>query len=218
MLPSDIAGMAVVSGLDVVALTDHNSCKNCPAFVKIAEQAGLTALPGMELTTAEEVHVLCLFEKIDDALRFGDYVAARLPFFPNDESIFGRQTVVDENDEIIGTEPCLLINATSIGFSQAHDIVEEHNGVMIPAHIDKSSTSLLSNLGFIPPDSRFTCAEVRHMGFLGELSEKHPYLKGCNIINNSDAHSLEQIHEAVNFIEAESKSARDILMALKKKG
>jgi PHP family Zn ribbon phosphoesterase len=122
---------------------------------------------------------------------------------------------VDENDEITGRIPDLLINATSVSFTRLYELVTGYNGVMIPAHIDKSTTSLLSNLGFIPPDSRFTCAEVKHIGFLPKLSEEHPYLKNCVIISNSDAHLLEQIHEPVNFIEADSKEPADIIKALK---
>jgi len=214
MLPSSIAGMAVVAGLDVIAVTDHNSCKNCPAVLKAALAYGIAAIPGMELTTAEEAHVLCLFENLEDALAFDEYVSSRLPPFPNNADIFGKQQIVNEEDEIIGEVPNLLIGATEISFGEVYPLVTRYNGIMIPAHIDKSSTSLLSNLGFIPPDSQFTCAEIKHVGFLERTVSQHEYLKKCRIIHNSDAHYLEQINEPVNFIEAASNNIADILRAL----
>ena len=145
MTPGNIAGMAVVNGLDMVALTDHNTCKNCPAFLKIANDYGLLALPGMELTTQEEVHVLCLFAKLADAMDFDAYVEERMIPFPNNEEIFGRQIIRDEQDEICGSLPNLLINATSIGFDDVYDAVTQFHGIMIPAHLDKTTTSLLSD-------------------------------------------------------------------------
>ncbi len=215
MLPSNIVGMAALKQLDVIAVTDHNACGNCPAVMKLAEAYGVTAIPGMELTTEEEVHVLCLFPKLDNAMAFGEHVReCMITKFPNNEEIFGRQLIMNEDDEIIGKEPYLLINATTISFDMVYDHVTEYGGIMIPAHVDKSSTSVLSNLGFIPPDSKFTCAEVKHLGFLDKLREEHGYLKECNIIHDSDAHYLEHIHEPEYFIEAESKSIPDILKAL----
>ena len=214
MLPSNIVGMAALKGLDVIAVTDHNACGNCPAVMKLAEAYGVTAIPGMELTTEEEVHVVCLFPELDRAMSFGEHVRENMMPLANDEDTFGRQIIVNEDDEIIGKEPYLLINATMISFDKVYDEVTKYGGIMIPAHIDKSSTSLLSNLGFIPPDSRFTCAEVKHLGFLDKLKSDHAYLNGCKIIHDSDAHYLEDIHEPEYFIEAESKDLRDILTAL----
>ena len=91
MLPSNIVGMAALKGLDVIAITDHNSCKNCPAVIKLAEAYGVIAIPGMEICTSEEVHVLCLFSTLEKAMAFDEYVHVRIPPFPNDEIIFGKQ-------------------------------------------------------------------------------------------------------------------------------
>lgn len=214
MTPGNIVGMAVIKQLDVIALTDHNSCKNCPAFLKIANEYGITAIPGMELCTSEEVHVVCLFPSIEEAMIFDKYVDSQLIPFPNDEDVFGKQEICNELDEVIGKEPNLLINATNISFDQVYGLMEEYHGVMFPAHIDKSSNSLLSNLGFIPPDSKFTCAELKDLSKLHELRKSNPYLNQCNIITNSDAHYLVHINEPVNYIYAESNEISDILKAL----
>ena len=156
MTPANIVGMAALKELDLIAVTDHNSCKNCPAVLTLAEAYGLTALPGMELTTSEEVHVVCLFADLQDALAFDEYVYRHMIPFPNNEKIFGKQQIMDVDENVIGTIPNLLINATDISFDDVYELVQTYNGIMIPAHIDKNANSLLANLGFIPPDSRFT--------------------------------------------------------------
>ena len=185
--------------------------------MKLAEAYGVTAIPGMELTTAEEVHVVCLFPTLEKALEFSEYVYSKLLPFPNDETVFGKQQIVDEDDNVVGKVENLLINATDIYFYELYDLLKEYDGLMIPAHVDKSANSLLSNLGFIPPDSRFKTAEIKHIGFMEDILEKNPYLKGCVIISDSDAHYLENINEPINFIEAESKSIADVFKALRGK-
>lgn len=217
MLPSNIVGMAAVKELDVIALTDHNSCKNCPAAMKLAEAYGVLALPGMELTTSEEVHVVCLFPELSQAMAFDEYVYSRLIPFPNNPEVFGKQQIMDEDDREIGIEPNLLINASTIDFDEVYPLVTKYGGIMIPAHLDKKTTSLISNLGFIPPDSQFVCAEVKHTTMIEPLLSQHEYLQGCHIVSNSDAHYLEHIHEPVHFIECEEKSAAAVIAALQKK-
>ena len=214
MTPDNIAGMAVVNGLDLIALTDHNSCKNCPALMKIAADYGILALPGMELTTQEEAHVVCLFASLSDAMDFDAYVEQQLMPFPNNEEIFGRQIIRDETDEICGSVENLLINATSIGFDQVYDTVTRFHGIMIPAHLDKSTTSLLSNLGFIPDSSRFSCFELKNMSNLHRLRKEHPYLNRCNVISNSDAHYLEDIRDPGYSLLAEDRTPQAVLAAL----
>ena len=174
MTPANIAGMAAVKGLDVIALTDHNSCKNCPAILKHGEEYGITVIPGMELTTAEEVHVVCLFPALDDAMAFDGYVYERLLPIKNREDIFGKQQIMDADDQVTGNVERLLIGATDISFDQVFGLVEAYRGIAYPAHIDKSTTSLLSNLGFVPPDSSFTCAEISTFDHLHQIQKEHP--------------------------------------------
>ena len=215
MTPGNIAGMAMVNGLDVAALTDHNTARNCPAFLKWAERYGLVGIPGMELCTAEEVHVVCLFARLEDALSFDKYVYARLLPVENRPEIFGEQVLMDQEDRPAGTEPRLLISATSIPFDQVYGLVEEYRGLMIPAHLDKNTTSLLSNLGFVPPGSRFTCAEVQNLSRLHRLRAEHPYLEGCRIISSSDAHRLEDIRNSDGpTLLAEDRTPEAVLAAL----
>ncbi|MFR8318592.1 MAG: PHP domain-containing protein [Catenibacillus sp.] len=214
MTPCNIAGMAALIGLDVIAVTDHNTCKNCPAVMDAASQYPVTVIPGMELCTIEEVHVLCLFKQLDAAMAFDDYVYKHLIKIKNRPDIFGFQQIYNSEDAIAGEEPYLLINATDISFDNVWQLTADYGGIMIPAHVDKDSTSLLSNLGLIPQDSRFRCAEIKNRDALLALQKKHPYLEQCHLIFDSDAHRLEQIHEATQFIHCKSRSASDILAAL----
>ncbi len=214
MTPANLVGMASILGLDVIALTDHNSCKNCPAALKHGEDYGVIVIPGMELTTSEEVHVVCLFPTLDDALKFDAYIYDHILPIQNKEEIFGKQQIMNEEDEEIGRVDRLLISATDVSFSDAFPLVESYNGIAFPAHIDKTSTSLLSNLGFVPPDSTFTCAELHDMSHLHQIQKDHPYFLGCNIVCDSDAHYLQHMREAKYQVYPESKSIPDILKYL----
>ena len=114
MTPNNIAGMAALAGVNIVALTDHNSSRNCPAFFAAAKKNGIIPVAGMELTTAEDIHVVCLFEELENALRFNDEVDSKRIRIPNRIDIFGDQLLMDENDQVIGTEADFLSNATQI--------------------------------------------------------------------------------------------------------
>ena len=216
MTPANIVGMAAVKGLDVIALTDHNSCRNCPAAIYHGEKYGVTVIPGMDLTTQEEVHMICLFPTLDDALRFDALIYEKLLPFPNREDIFGKQQITDERDEVTGTVKNLLINATSISFDDVFPLVGSFQGIAYPAHVDKASTSLLSNLGFVPPGSTFTCAEFHDFKNLHRIRREHPYFENCNVICCSDAHYLQDIHEPEYQLYARSGEIYDILEALTK--
>lgn len=217
MTPANIVGMAAIKGLDVIALTDHNSCKNCPAAIFHGQNYNVTVIPGMELCTAEEVHVICLFETLDQALAFDQYVYEHLLPIRNKEEIFGKQQIMNEKDEVIGTVENLLINATDIPFDDVVPLTASYGGIAYPAHVDKTSTSLLSNLGFVPPDSTFTCAEVHDLKNLHRIQREHPYFLNCNIVSSSDAHYLEDIREPEYQLFAESREIADILKAVQTK-
>ena len=128
MTPNNILNMALLKELDLIALTDHNSSKNCPALLRAAEGSGLTVLPGMELTTAEEVHVVCLFPALENAMDFDGYVHERLPDIDNVPEIFGPQQILDWRDEPAGLEQKLLINATTIEISDLPALVRGYGG------------------------------------------------------------------------------------------
>lgn len=203
MTPNNLVNMAALKELDMIALTDHNTCGNCPAVMKAAARAGIQVIPGMELTTAEEVHVVCLFPALENALAFDEYVYPRLMDVKNEPRIFGEQLILDENDEPVGSLEKLLVNATAIGIEKTPALVESFGGICFPAHIDRQSYSVLSNLGYIPPECGFTAVEVyRPDAFFaaghGELKESY-----C-ILTSSDAHRLEDMAERERCIHLET--------------
>ena len=164
--------MAKLSGLDIVALTDHNSVKNCPAFFEAAARYELIPIAGMELTTSEEIHVICLFEMLDDALRFGEEIDRRRLPVKNRPDIFGEQLIMDGEDNLIGKEENLLSVATDISVEELPALVHEYGGICYPAHIDRESGGIIAILGTLPDDLGFGTVEFRDSANAKEYSER----------------------------------------------
>ena len=213
MTPADLAGMCAVMGYDVVALTDHNTVGNCPAFCRAAEHYGILALPGMELTCAEEVHVVCLFPDLERAEAFGAYVYAHMPPTPNRPEYFGRQLRMDEEDNVLGEESVLLLSATDIPVCGVSALVEQYGGVAYPAHIDRDSFSLISNLGLWMPEAGFSMAELSQNcppGFT-----ERPDLAGVRFVTGCDAHYMHQIPDPTQTISLPECTVENVLKILK---
>ena len=201
MTPNNIAGMAALAGLNIVALTDHNSSRNCPAFFAAAKKNGIIPVAGMELTTAEDIHVVCLFEKLDDALRFHDEVDRRRIRIKNRTDIFGEQLLMDAEDHVVGTEEDFLSNATEIPIEEVPALVKQFNGLCFPAHIDREANGIIATLGTFPENSGFSCAELHDPEKEAEFREKYPTLGGMRIVSGSDAHYLWDIRDKTVFAD-----------------
>ena len=195
MTVNNIVNMAVLKNLDVIALTDHNSSRNCPAFMKAAAEAGIRAIPGMEINTSEEIHAVCLFPSLEQAMDFDAYVFSTLPPVKNKPEIFGDQIIVDEDDQPTGSIDKLLITASGISFSELPDLISSYGGIFFPAHVDRSANSLLTIMGGVPEDVDFPFFEFYHVGLYEEYMEKYPVLKEKPWLHNSDAHYLWDIAE-----------------------
>ena len=189
MTPCNMAGMAHLNELDLVALTDHNTVDNCPAFFAACGEYGIVPVAGMELTTAEDIHLLCLFETLSDALAFGGAVKEHRMKIKNRIEIFGEQPILNERDERIGEDPYFLPAATDLDLVAADALVKAHNGVCWPAHIDRDANGLLAVLGFFPPEPVFRIAELREAKNRALASDR-------SIVVCSDAHRLWEIGEA----------------------
>lgn len=217
MTPNNIVNMSVLKGLDVIAVTDHNSCANVRAVVKCAEQTKLLVIPGMELETSEEIHVVCLFPDVQSSEYMQKLVYSKLPAIKNQEKIFGEQLVLNENDELTGREDRLLLSSTSISINEVFQIVNDDlKGLAIPSHIDRSSNSVLASFGMMPEDINIACVEIKDKNTLDVLLQKHPTLKGMNKVYSSDAHYLWDIHERENFLKVEALSIPCIFDTLRK--
>ena len=198
--PNNLAGMASLNHIDIMALTDHNSARNCPAFFAAAKRYGIIPVPGMELTTAEDIHVVCLFPELEDALRFNDLVDTRRVRYPNNKEIFGDQLILDEEDEVIGEEPDFLTNATTISYEEVPDLVEQFHGVSYPAHIDRQANSVIAVLGTLPEFPDYPAAELHFMknreSYIREF-----HLENKRVIISSDAHWLGDLREENDSME-----------------
>ena len=215
MTPNNIVGMSKLLKLDVIALTDHNSVLNCEAVMKLGAENGLYVIPGMELTTMEEIHVVCLFPTFEKALLWNDYVKEHQMQFPNRVDIYGRQVIMNELDEEIGEVDNLLILATDISVMNVKELVKNFDGVCYPAHINRDSMSIISSLGDIPPECDFKTAEVSSSGNIDELKAKYPILNDMLIVRDSDAHYLENMKDAENYFELETLTIDAVLNKLK---
>lgn len=215
MTPSNVARMAALAGYELIAFADHNSTGNCRSLSKAAAEAGILAVPAMELTTSEEVHILCLLPDLEAADAFGAYVLERLPRVANRSEFFGEQLRMDEDDGIIGREEILLANATSIGVGELPGLLDSYGGIAIPAHIDRNSFSILSNLGFLDRSLGFPAVEITAMCDPTSLAAAHPELKGLPFLVNSDAHDLSAIPDPSRRIVLGERSAKGLLRALR---
>lgn len=205
MTPNNIAGMAALNGLNIVALTDHNSCKNCPAFFEACKKHGLIAIAGMELSSAEDIHFVCLFPELDQAMAFDKEIEGHLPDIKNRADIFGNQLILDGDDEQLGTEDKLLITATDLWAADAIALARSFGAHVRPAHIDRTSNGIISILGDIPKEYGFNFVEFNDKENIKSLFRDYPSLKGCSTIVSSDAHHLWDINEAENFFEIDDE-------------
>lgn len=183
--PTRIAERAAERGITVMALTDHNSARNCPAFETACRRSGIQPLFGTETTTREEVHILSLFRTVDEALSWGAWVYERLPDFHHDPEKFGDQVVVDVDEVIIDFEPRYLIPAIDATIEEIAAETVARGGLIIPAHIDRSANSVSSQLGFLP-DVRFSALEITRRPVPIDTA-------GHTLICDSDAHYLDDI-------------------------
>lgn len=205
MTPNNIVGMAQIKGLDAIAISDHNTTGNARAAMEVAKEYGMTVIPGMEVETEEEVHILTLYPSIEAAEYAGEEVYKKLPMIPNRPDIFGEQCFMDADDNITGYEEKLLLTATTLSINSLYDLVKTAGGIFIPAHVDRDSYSVLTNLGFIPDDIDIKYIELsKRVEYIKGYLESRPELGKYKIFRDSDAHYLEDISERLNCLDIDS--------------
>lgn len=214
MTPNNIINMAILKGLDIIAVTDHNSCANLPALTDVAKKSGILLIPGMEVQTKEEVHIICLFKRFEGAMRFSEIVYNSLPNIINDEKVFGRQLVFDSSDNIIDTIDKMLLSSTILSVNDVFTLVRGLEGVCIPAHVDRTGFSIITNLGFIPPELKVKTIEISKKNSPEAVFKKHPFLKKYKYIVSSDAHYLWDISERQSFLNLEYLNMTELFSLL----
>lgn len=214
MTPCNIAGMAHLKGLDVISICDHNTMGNLEAVWHAAETYNLAVLPGIELTTREEAHMLGYFNCLESALKFASKISAILPSVPNNPRFFGKQTLMNKDDEETGEEKRLLISALPLSFEECAYLICEYGGLCVPAHINRGSNGVINTLGFLPEGLPYAALEM------GAQGQKTP-LKECFTplpkLYSSDAHYLQNIAEKQFCLNACQKSAEAVFDSIKNK-
>ena len=197
--PNNIAGMATLCGLNIVALTDHNSAKNCPAFFTACKRYGLIPIAGMELTTSEDIHIICLFEDINDALGFDKWLDDYRTPIKNRVEVYGQQMVLDGEDNLLEVVDNLLSNATTVSVDDVPSAVSKFNGICYPAHIDRQANGIIATLGTLPEIKGMApCVEFHSSEKIADYKQKYG-LDGKKIIVSSDTHYLTDMRDENSY-------------------
>jgi PHP family Zn ribbon phosphoesterase len=213
MIPPLIVQTAIERGINLLAITDHNASANIEAVQKAAHGTGLIVLPGMELQTREEVHLLCLFDTLEQSAAWQTIVDGRLPPLENDIEHFGEQFVVDETGEFIRRETRLLLTSVALSLEDAIERVSAIGGLAIPAHVNRPAFGLIANLGFVPVDVKIEALEIsRHLNVVDAV-KKFPQIKGYPLVQGGDAHRLDEFLGA-NVFQIEAPTITELKMAL----
>ena len=213
--PRRIVERALEAGLDIVALTDHNTAENVAATVRAARGTRLTVLPGMEIASAEEVHVLGLFETVDDILPVQDEVLRGLPDVPAGAAFIRDQVIVDAEDVVTGFSPRFLMAATRLDVRAVVELIRRRGGLAIAAHIDRPSFSVVSQLGFVPPDLEFDALEVSPLMTFAEARAGILSASRLPVVRFSDAHRPEEIGRASTEFRLAAPRLAEIRKALR---
>ena len=211
MTPNNIVNMALLKGLDIIAITDHNSARNLEAVIEAGIRQGLLVIPGMELCTAEEIHLVCLFPELKRALSFEKSVYDNLHPIENREDIFGTQIIMDYQDNEIGKETRLLSGASRMDTGTAIKAVRNLDGVVIPAHIDRQSYSMLNTLGAIPSEYDLKYLELSKNCLFDAFLNENSSLSSYQYLRTSDAHFLGDILEQEVSFDLKEKTIESVL-------
>ncbi len=192
MTPAEIVKTAAEKGIEVLALTDHNSAENAAVFKHYCEKHNLKFIPAMETDSKEEIHILCYFPDMKSLFDWQEIIYTKLPEQENDEDFFGPQIKCDYNDDYQSKVKKLLAGAVELSLEQCINQVKNLGGVVVPSHLDRKH-SIISQLGFIPPELDLVTAEISKNTNPASILKKFPYLKKLQFMQNSDSHYLKEI-------------------------
>jgi PHP family Zn ribbon phosphoesterase len=212
MSPKGILAAAKKKGIDILGICDHNSSENSLAIMKAAKKMHIHILPGMEVTSEEEVHVLALFDDIGNALKLQEQVYQNLPG-KNDEETFGMQVIVNEKEEVLGFSDKLLIGATTIPIDEVLRLIHNFEGLAIASHINREAFSIISQLGFVPDNLGLDALEISPSITIEEAKQRFPY--NYPITCSSDAHYPDDIGKSFTSFLLQGGTVTEIKKALK---
>jgi PHP family Zn ribbon phosphoesterase len=215
MTPRAIVGKAASLGINIIAVCDHNSAENVEVTRDLAREKGISVIPGMEISSSEEVHVLGLFRDLEDALKMQAVVYDNLQPGENDEDRFGMQVVVNEIDEVMGFNRRLLIGATVLSVDRIVGLIHEFGGIAIASHIDREGFGIIGQLGFIPPEIEFDALEISPRISIDEALQTFSGYRHIPWVTSSDAHCLEDIGKRTTGLLLHHSTFEELRLALK---
>lgn len=215
MTPANIVEKAASLGINIIAISDHNSAENVPPAVNLAQKKGITVIAGMEITSAEEVHILGLFGRIEDSMKMQSIVYESLQPGENDEDAFGMQVVVNEEDEVLEFNKRLLIGATSLSVKKIIELVHEFNGLAIASHIDREGFGIIGQLGFISPDLEFDALEISRRTPPDKALALFGEYRGFPWIRSSDSHRIEDVGKSSSGFVMEHATFDEMRLAFR---
>lgn len=216
--PKRAVARAAARKLDMIAVCDHNSAENARAACAAGQQLGLAVLPGIEVTTREEIHLLGIFDRPAQALELQAAVYDRLPAGRNEEKLFGPQIIANENDEVEGYNHRLLMTATSLTLEDAVRRIHELGGLAVAAHVDREAFGIIAQLGFIPPDLGLDALELSSRMTPVRARLEIPACAGHALYNSSDAHELKDIGRSVTRFRLAEPTVRELRQAFRSSG
>lgn len=213
MSPKRIIQKCIEVGLDLIGICDHNTAENAGIAMHEGKKQGVHVLPGMEICSKEEVHILALFEDLTHALEMQSYVYSNLPGQNNPE-VFGYQVVANEHDEVLGENPRLLIGATRLGLQNIVEKTHALGGLSFSCHVDRPAFGIINQLGFIPADLALDGVEVSRRVKLAEAHKTVPGIDNFSCITGSDAHFLTDIGKAWTVFQMAEPTIAEIRKSL----
>lgn len=214
MSPVNIIERAKANRIDMLAICDHNSTRQVEVVRQLGQKAGISVLYGAEVTTKEEVHVLCLLPTLDAQIEFQEYIDKYMPEVDNIEHLFGHQVAVDDEERIVYNEKRLLLSAINQSIDKVQKKVAALSGIFIPAHAERVAYGLFSQLGLMPEGLFVDALEFSYRTLREQFVEKYPVSKNYALITSSDAHRLEGIGRAVTVFEMEEPTFEELKLAL----
>jgi|Deesub1362B_J571_1020462.scaffolds.fasta_scaffold00036_33 hypothetical protein len=216
MTPKRIIQQAKQKGLDIIAISDHNSAENIPAALSVSEE--ITVLPAMEITTSEEAHIIALMPEVNSINELQRIVYSSLPEIEQTKRFYSEQVIVDENDFVKGFNRRLLINATEFSTKELIEIIHELGGLAVACHIDREVFSILTQLGFIPPELKFDALEISFRTSPQDALMEYQQYRHYPWIRSSDAHTLNDIGKVYTEFVIKEPTFEEIKLAFKGQG
>jgi len=212
MYPRAVVEKSIAEQLDIIAICDHNAMENVQFVLRSVEGKPLTVLPGVEITSSEEVHLLALFDTLDDLMKIQNIIYDHLPG-TNREEIFGCQVIVNDLDEVEGFNDRFLLGATKLSLLEIINYIHDFNGLAIASHIDRESFSIIGQLGFIDPGIPFDALEITYQTGIRNARAKYPELSHFPFVESSDAHFIKDIGRGVTTMVLERATIAELKMA-----